>query len=150
MAILSSLRSTVILQYPPNSFLQHDINKTLSLLVFDIQSLNANSAPVASPVGTLTDAATVAWDFSTGDTKTVTLTASRALAITNPVAGTYGAIKVIQGGTGSYALTLPAGSKVVNGGAGAVALSTAVGSIDILTFFYDGTNYFWNAGLNYN
>jgi hypothetical protein len=103
-----------------------------------------------SPVQTLTDGATITWNMSSGSNATVTLGGNRTLAITGITAGTYGTLKVVQDATGSRTITLPAGSKVIGGGAGAVTLTTAASAIDILTFFYDGTNYFWNIGKNYN
>jgi hypothetical protein len=57
---------------------------------------------------------------------------------------------VKQDATGSRTLTLPAGSKVINGGGGAVTLTTAANATDVLSYFYDGTNYFWTIGYNYN
>jgi hypothetical protein len=103
-----------------------------------------------SPVQTLTDGATITWNMSSGSNATVTLGGNRTLFITGITAGTYGTLKVVQDATGSRTITLPAGSKVIGGGAGAVTLTTTASAIDILTFFYDGINYFWNIGKNYN
>jgi hypothetical protein len=100
----------------------------------------------------LTDAATVTWTLDPSvfeQTAKVTLGGSRTLAFSGAIAGMRGVLKVVQGGSGSYALTLPGGSKVIGTGAGAVTLSTAVGSIDFLSWIYDGTNFFWNYGLDY-
>lgn len=99
----------------------------------------------------LTEAAVINWDISRYYNAEVTLTASRTLAVNNLTAGDYGTIKVIQGGTGSYALTLPTNpvSKSANGGAGAITLTAAAGSVDVLSFYYDGTNLLWNASLNF-
>ena len=95
----------------------------------------------------LTDNSIINWSVQNGYNAQVTLVGSRTLAVNTLTAGDYGTLKVIQGGSGSYTLTLPSNSKVSNGGAGAVTLSTAVGSIDILTFYYDGTTLFWNRKL---
>jgi len=101
---------------------------------------------------TLTDEATINWDISAAYNAKVTLAASRTLSVNNLVRGDYGTLEVIQGGTGSYTLTLPTSpvSKVANGGAGAVILSTAVGAVDILVFYYNGTNLLWTITTNYN
>jgi len=99
---------------------------------------------------TLADGATVTWDMSLGNNAVVTIDDSRTLAITNIQNGDVGIIKVIQGTGGSRTLTLPANSKVINGGAGAVTLSTGVGDEDFISFVYDGTDYNWNLGVNYN
>jgi len=79
----------------------------------------------------------------------VTLTGNATLSVTGLQAGCYGTLKVIQGGSGSYTLTLPSSSKVSGGGAGAITLSTTAGSIDIIGFYYDGTNLLWNAQLDF-
>lgn len=93
---------------------------------------------------------TLTWNVASGQNATVTLTQSvSTFTISNSVAGSYYTIKIVQGGTGSYTLALPSGSKVVGSGVGAVILSTSVGSIDILTAYYDGTNYFWCYGVSY-
>jgi len=102
---------------------------------------------------TLTDGATITWTVSARyavQNATVTLGGNRTLAFAGTVAGMSGVLIVHQDGTGSRTLTLPAGSKVIDGGAGAITLTTTASAIDILTWVYDGTNYFWNKGLNYN
>lgn len=101
----------------------------------------------------LTDGATVTLTCDAtkvSQNATVTLGGNRTLAISGAAAGMTGILKVVQDGTGSRTLTLPAGSKVFSGGSGAVTLTTTASAIDILTWIYDGTNYFWNKGLNYN
>lgn len=97
----------------------------------------------------LKDGATVTWNINNGYNAQVTLEGSRVLQVAGARLGTYGTIKIIQGGSGSYTLTLPSGSKVANAGAGAITLSTAVGSIDIASFYYDGTNYFWTLSTDF-
>jgi hypothetical protein len=81
---------------------------------------------------------------------TVTLTGNWTLAITAPTSGLRGTIYVKQDATGGRTFALPAGSKVVDGGAGAIALSTSANAIDVLSFVYDGTNYFWFYGKNFS
>lgn len=105
---------------------------------------------VRSMVQTLTDGATITWNRNNGLNAVVTLAGNRTLSITNIVAGDYGTLRVVQDATGSRTLALPAGSKVVGGGAGAITLSTAANRVDVLSFYYDGTNYYWNYGTNYN
>ena len=89
---------------------------------------------------TLTDGANITWNFSLGNIATVTLAGNRTLD--NPAAlavGTY-ILKVIQDGTGSRTLAYgnlfkwPAGTAPV--------LSTAASSVDILSFYCDGTNMY--------
>lgn len=101
---------------------------------------------------TLTDGATVIITCSpekVSQNATVTLGGNRALAMSGIAAGMQGILIVKQDGTGSRTLTLPAGSKAGSGGAGAVTLSTAASAIDILSWTYDGTNYFWLINKNF-
>ena len=85
--------------------------------------------------GTLTDAATITWDFSTGGEKTVTLGGNRTLAITNLPTGrvVYGTLRIVQDVTGGRTLTLPTSKK-------SGSINTAASSVSLLTFRYDGTN----------
>jgi hypothetical protein len=109
-----------------------------------------NAPAYTSTFQTLTFGSTTTWDQTKGATAAVTLTANATLSITNVVAGMYGLIRVTQDATGSRTLTLPAGSKVINGGGGVVTLTTTAGATDVLSYFYDGTNYYWTVGYDYN
>lgn len=104
----------------------------------------------SSTVQTLTDGATITFNANSGSNAVVTLGGNRTLAFSNQTAGTYYTLRVIQDGTGSRTLAMPSGSKVINGGAGAVTLSTAASAVDLLTFYYDGTNYWITYGNTYN
>ena len=104
----------------------------------------------SSTVQTLTDGSTITFNANSGSNAVVTLGGNRTLAFSNVVAGTYYTLRVIQDGTGSRTLAMPSGSKVINGGAGAVTLSTAASAVDLLTFYYDGTNYWITYGNTYN
>jgi hypothetical protein len=97
-------------------------------------------APVA-----LTDGATITWDTGGYATShaTVTLGGNRTLAITNAVSGCSGILVVTQDGTGSRTLTFPAGSKWAGG---TVTLTTTAGAIDVLSWVYLGTTYYWTIG----
>jgi hypothetical protein len=86
-------------------------------------------------------------DFARMITQAVTMTDNCTFTFDNPSSGGTYLVKLTQGGAGSFTATWPASVKWAGGAA--PTLSTAVGAIDILTFFYDGTNYFGNAGLNY-
>ncbi|MBB6500846.1 hypothetical protein [Pedobacter cryoconitis] len=129
------------------------IGKT-PLFKFDVKGRGSFDSTVVAPnyasaLQTLSSG-TITWDQTKGATATVTLTGNSTLTITNAIAGMYGLIKVKQDATGSRTLTLPTGSKVINGGGGLVTLTTTANAIDVLSYFYDGTNYFWTIGYNYN
>lgn len=111
-----------------------------------------DGAPPLSPATvTLIDGATITW--ATGGARQnnarVTLGGNRTLDITGEVDGATGLLIVRQDGTGGRTLTLPGSSLVINDGGGAVTLSTGANDIDILTWYYDGTNFFWTIGVNY-
>jgi len=117
-----------------------------------INSSSIITAPeYSTTLQTLTDGAIITWTASLGLNAKVTLAGNRTLAVSGVPAGSYGTLVVSQDATGSRTLILPAGSKVINAASpGAIVLSTGANKIDILTFYYDGTTYFWNIGLNYN
>ena len=81
---------------------------------------------------------TITPDAGAGTIYTYTLTGSITLnSLTNAVAGTSMTLILTQGGTGSYGLT-----STMKFAGGAKTLSSAVGSVDIISVFYDGTNYY--------
>ena len=94
-----------------------------------------------SPNITLTDAATIAWDTSTGQVATFTFVSSNRTmgAPTNLVNGGFYALAVIQN-SGSNTLTW---NSVFTWASGtAPTLSTAAGARDYFTFRSDGTNLY--------
>lgn len=106
--------------------------------------------PLKTPI-TLTDATTVSWNYSLGYNASVTLAGNRTLSISNMASGDYGTLKVIQDATGNRTLTLPANSKVNSywGSGTSISLSTTASAIDVLNWYYDGTNFYWTLGKNY-
>jgi hypothetical protein len=109
-----------------------------------------NLATSPAPV-TLVDGATVTWATAGQpiNNAQVTLGGNRTLDITGEVAGATGVLVVIQDATGSRTLALPGSSKVIGGGAGAVTLTTTANARDILSWYYDGTFFYWTKGLNF-
>lgn len=114
----------------------------------------APSMMKASTIDAQSDGATITWAIGSvlNAQGSVTLGGNRTLAITGPVIGGNYVLKVTQDGTGSRTLALGSGCtwKVISGGSGAITLSTAAGSIDVLTFLYDGTNCLATLGKNFN
>lgn len=107
---------------------------------------------IAPTYTVLTPGSTITWATAGAPNLNgqVTLGQSSTLAFTGTTGGQAGILKVIQPSAGGpYTLTLPAGSKVANAGAGAVTLSSGASAIDILSFTYDGTNYFWTIVQNF-
>ena len=96
------------------------------------------------------DSSTITWDYSTGYNAIITLTGtSGKLNITNVMNGDYGTLIVCQDAIGSKTMTLPSGSFCVNGGGGTITFSSTPTAVDIISFVYNGTNFFWSAGYNY-
>lgn len=82
---------------------------------------------------TLTDAATIAWDMSTGFDFVVTLGGNRTLGNpTNTKVGQRGRIRVVQDGTGSRTLTKSSNHKTAGGAA--LTLSTPAASVDYIDY----------------
>lgn len=89
---------------------------------------------------TLTDAATISWDMSTGFDFTVTLGGNRTLgAATNTKVGQRGRIRVVQDGTGSRTLTLNSVYKTA-GGSG-ITLSTTASTTDFIDYDVVSSTY---------
>ena len=89
------------------------------------------------------------WNMTLGSNAVWTLSdGDNNLTISNIKTGMFGLLRLVN--SGSSTITLPTGSKVVNGGGGSVALTKINGAVDILTFYYDGTTYWWTYGNNYN
>lgn len=99
---------------------------------------------------TLTDGATVTWTCDGRKVRQlakVTLGGNRTLAISGATDGMSGILKVTQDGTGSRTLTLPAGSLVAGG---SFSLTTDAAAVDVLAWVYDGTNFIWTVGNDFD
>lgn len=82
---------------------------------------------------TLTDAATIAWDMSTGIDFTVTLGGNRTLGNpTNTVVGRRGRIRVVQDATGGRTLTKSSNHKTAGGAA--ISLTATANAIDYIDY----------------
>ncbi|AOW10383.1 autotransporter outer membrane beta-barrel domain-containing protein [Flavobacterium gilvum] len=91
-----------------------------------------------------------AWDLSKGGNAKWTLAAgANTLTLTNMKPGMYGTIIVTNTGTSTIAFG-GGTNKVINGGSGVVTLTPLAGAVDLLSFFYDGTTFWWTIGNNYN
>ena len=104
---------------------------------------------VAPAFVALTDGVTITWDTGGYATShaTVTLGGNRTLDITNAVAGASGILIVTQDATGSRTLTLPAGSLSAGG---SITLTTTASAVDVLSWVYDGTSYYWTFGADFS
>jgi uncharacterized protein (TIGR02145 family) len=128
---------------------------TVTTGVINSGALSATSINTPIYVSTpqaLTDGSTITWNPALGLNASVTLAGNRTLSFTTtPPAGAYGTLVVTQDATGSRTITLPSTANKVLGSTSTttIALSTAASAKDILNFYYDGTNCYWNIGQGY-
>ena len=87
-------------------------------------------------------------DWTLGNKALVTMTDNATLTFTAPSSACNVVLKVVQDATGSRTITWPAAAKWIGGVA--PTLSTAASSVDIISFFFDGTNYYGAAGMAYS
>jgi hypothetical protein len=121
------------------------IGTTAPASKLQVSGLLANVMPSTMTPG----ATTQAIDWSTGNIQTVSLasaTGNVTLTFSGATAGAALALKVVQGATPRN-LVWPANVKWPN--ATAPTITTTSGATDLITLFYDGTNYFGAAGQNY-
>ena len=118
-----------------------------------VNTSGALTAPIyASTPQTLADGSPISWNPALGLNAGVTLVGNRTLNFSGTLpAGSYGTLVVTQDGTGGRTLNLPSTANKILGSTSTttIALSTAAGAKDIINFYYDGTNYFWNVGQGY-
>jgi len=94
---------------------------------------------VYSPVVSLTDAASISLDLSTGNSFAVTLGGNRTLANpSNAVAGQVGYIYVYQDGTGSRTLSFGDSYRFAKGAA--PVMTTSISAVDMLVFSVRGVS----------
>ena len=108
------------------------------------------NAGYTEKINALTSSSTITVDCALASIHTVTLAVSTGFVVSNlPTGGTVTLI-ITQGGSGSYTATFGTdGSTTVKFPGGAPTLSTAVGAIDVVTIFNDGTNYLGNIAKAY-
>lgn len=94
----------------------------------------------------LTDGATIALDWDNGNVQSVTLGGNRTFTFANPKDGGRYVIVLTQDGTGSRTVTWPT---IKWQGGSAPTLTTTAAKKDIITIFYDGTDYLGNSSLNH-
>jgi hypothetical protein len=89
---------------------------------------------------------TVNWDE--GNNQKVSIdTSVTTLTLSNPIAGANYMLQITQGGAGSNTVTWPASVKWAYNNP--PVLTTAVGRIDVINLFYDGTSYLGTFALNF-
>ena len=89
-------------------------------------------------------AATV--DFTQGPNQKVTLSANSTFTFVAPTYPGAVRIKLVQDATGSRTVTWPSAVKWVGGSA--PTLTTTAAHIDLISFYFDGTNYYGSSSLD--
>lgn len=121
--------------------------------VTTVKTSGAITAPIyASTPQVLTAGSTINWNPALGLNASVTLNQNSTINFSStPTPGAYGTLVVTQDGTGGRTLALPSVTNKVLGSSSTttIALSTTANAIDIVNFYYDGSNYFWNVGQGY-
>lgn len=89
--------------------------------------------------------ATPTVDWGNGQKQIITLSANATFTFTAPLGGGSFLLRVVQDATGSRTATWPGTVKWAGGTA--PTLSTAASAEDIVTFYWNGTNYYGVASL---
>ena len=114
-------------------------------------SNNIQSNSTTNTFQTLTDGSTITMNVNNGITAQVTIAATgRTFALSNLPSGKamFITTKIIEGSGGSFTITTwPTGVKWKGGTA--PTLSAAAGSVDIIAYFWDGTNLYGTFGNDY-
>lgn len=88
-------------------------------------------------------------DWSNGSFQKLTLTADCTITFSNPTNGRL-QLDIIQDGTGGWNVTSWASSPKWAGGSAPTITATATTGRDIITFYYDGTNYLGVPSQNFS
>jgi len=104
----------------------------------------------SNPVILTSDIATINWNYQDGYNAELLLNSNKTIVISGLNKGAYGTLKLIQDNVGSRTVTIPLNSKVANGRNGVLSISSDANYIDIVTFYYDGVNFYWNTSLNFS
>jgi hypothetical protein len=132
----------------PVSFQSQGSLAKISHINWLIDKINSLPSHRITTFITLTDAATIAWDYSLSSNAQVTLGGNRALAVpTNVANGDYGTLKIIQDAGGGNTLTLPAAWKIPGG---TFTNTTTALAVDIISWVYDGTDFWVTHGANFS
>lgn len=121
----------------------------LSYLNGETQAGNSVSLPSEFDNGSQAGP-TYTLDWNDGQNQLITLTGNiTTLTLTAPSAGVGKfLLRVVQGGAGSFTITWP-GTVLWPLGT-APTLSIGVGDVDIVTMYWNGTNYYAVASLNFS
>ena len=95
----------------------------------------------------ITGNGSVTIDWRNSNKAKVTLSADTTLSFTDPTKPCNLTLEVVQDSTGGWTLTLPT---IKWSGGTAPTLTTTANGIDVISLFYDGTDYYGVASLNFS
>ena len=111
--------------------------------------LDAQAHSIGFTLGTATGDGTTTIDFTAGNKFKFTFGAqNETFTFTAPSKPCSLTLMLVQDGTGSRTATWPATVKWAGGSA--PTLTTDASAVDIISFLYDGTNYYAQASLNFS
>jgi len=133
------------LELNDNSIVNGDLEVTGTTTLYGSETIRKKTTQDLGTTG-----GTIAWDINEGSNAKIVLNANMTLNISSMENGDYGTMKIVQDGTGSRTITLGTGThQVVNSGGGSITLTTNPSSVDIISFFYDGSEFYWTVGNDY-
>jgi hypothetical protein len=95
----------------------------------------------------LVDISTISWDYSSGINAKVTLGGNRNLSITGATNGDYGTLIITQDGNTPRRINFGVND---NFASATYSFSSGTSSVDIYTFVYDGSQFYWNFNKNFS
>jgi len=144
-----------------NTFVTNNISSSESSAIQVDDAMNVSGAFTANStvtfnagyverINALTAGTTITINCALAPVHKVTLTANTGFVITSLPTGGSVTVIIVQDGTGSRTATFGTDtSTAVKFAGGTPTLSTAASSIDIVTIFNDGTNYYGDIGKAY-
>ena len=144
-----------------NTFVTNNISSAESTAIQVDDAMNVSGALTANStvtfnagyvekINALTSSSTITVNCALAPVHKVTLAINTAFVITNLPTGGSVTLIVVQDGTGSRTATFGTDTSTsVKFAGGTPTLSTAASSIDIVTIFNDGTNYYGDIGKAY-
>ncbi len=91
--------------------------------------------------------ATSTIDWTAGNKQVITLATNSNFVFTAPLGTTNLILRVVQDATGARTVVWPGAVKWIS--SAAPTLTTAANAVDIVSLYYNGTNYYASFGLNF-
>lgn len=129
----------------------NNVEDALTEVKTSVDLLVSDSGPLFNPSALLPTSTTQTIDWSTGTAQVLDLgsaTGDVTITLSNGIAGTTYIIRVIQDATTPRDLVWPASVKWPDGIT--PVISVGASAVDIVSLFYDGTNYWNTIGQNFS